>query len=137
MKKIVFIILIIFLVIPALGEAKEKDNLRSVFREIYEKSSWPVEGTDFDDIISPFGPRYYSSNENNFDWHRGLDIGADEGADVLSVKKGIFWEYDNYTGAGNTVIIRYEFPETTRFQGKELQYYYAYYMHLSDVPKKN
>ena len=136
MKKLVFIILTIFLFVPSVGEAKKKNNLRSVFRGIYEKSSWAVEGTDFDDIISPFGPRYYSSRENNFDWHRGLDISADEGANVLSVKKGTFWEYDTYSGAGKTVIIRYEFPEITRFQGKKLKYYYVYYMHLSDVPKK-
>ncbi|MBU0731919.1 M23 family metallopeptidase [Patescibacteria group bacterium] len=137
MKKGIFLIICAMLffgaVLPAQDALAGKDNnLRSQFKEIREKSSWPILGTDFDDIISPFGPRT-SWDGGDFYFHRGLDISADEGASIIAVKKGVVYDIDEYYGGGGrTVILRHDFPGEAKFFGRDLKYYYTLYMHMSE-----
>ena len=131
-----FILIIIFLIFPVFTvKASANNNLISTFKQIRKNTSWPIIGADFDDIISAFGPRYYSCQQH-YDWHRGLDIEANEGAQVVAVAKGKLYDVADYSGGGKTVIIRHKFSKGTKFKGKDLDYYYTYYMHLSKVGKK-
>lgn len=135
MKKGIFIIISILLFFGAAApaEAGKNNNLQKTFKQIRENTAWPVLGTDFDDIISPFGPRT-GWGGGDYYFHRGLDIGADEGASVVAVRKGKLYACEeSYGGGGKTIILRHRFPDGTKFFGRELTYYYTFYMHLSEM----
>ena len=131
MKK-VFLLIIIGGLISFPVFASSDNNLRSKFREIRKNSVWPVQGSSFDDIISPFGPRWLG----RYDWHYGTDIVADKGAKVLAPKKGELYSFENYGGGGKTVILQHEFPRGAKYLGEDLQYYYTFYLHLDKTTKK-
>lgn len=130
MKNKIFLLLILFIFLLPLHSLAVKDsNLRKQFKVIREKSVWPVKDTSFDQIISPFGPRWMG----RYDWHQGLDIKADQGTPVKAVKKGTVFAVENYSSGGKTVILRHQFSPGTKFKGQGLEYYYTFYMHLDEI----
>lgn len=128
-SKFLFFITICLFVFPLATDAEKNSNLRKQFKIINQTTVWPVKGTDVDQIVSPFGPRWVG----RYDWHFGLDIKADQGTAVKAVKKGEVFAVENYSGGGNTVILKHQFPNKTKFKGVELEYYYTFYMHLDTI----
>ena len=128
LKKIIIFVFLFLFAVPVLAE---KNNLNSYFIALREQTVWPVKDTDFDDIISAFGPRGF--NGTTYDFHRGLDIGAAEGTRVKAITDGVLYDVVTWSGAGNTVILQHTFNTPTYYHGKELTYYYTLYMHLSSA----
>lgn len=107
-------------------------SLRSAFTSIYPETTWPVSGTDAHDLESAFGPRIKESTDA-YDWHPGVDIKAAEGTEVFAAISGTLEEVTEFTNGGVTVILRHEFAQPVKFHGKTADYFYTYYMHLSEV----
>lgn len=128
MRKInvLFVLILLFFCVQTQAQ---NNNLRSQFQNINQTTVWPVKGGSYDDIISSFGPRTMYS-ESRYDFHRGLDIGAELDTKVKAVTDGELFYQTYWEGAGNTVVLRHTFTSPTYFQGKELNYYYTVYMHL-------
>lgn len=136
MKKVIlagFIALsLIAAALPAEASRLRTDSLTNAFVGIRTSTIWPVEGTGFDAIESAFGPRIKGSTDA-YDWHRGVDIDADEGTNVLAATDGELWDVKEYADGGMTVILRHAFPKTVSYKNLRLTYYYTFYMHLHDV----
>ena len=126
---IITFFLFLFCALPVFAET---NNLKAQFAVISEQTIWPVKGSTNQDIISIFGPRSMSS-DNRYDFHRGLDIAAEEGTKVKAVTDGVLFYMVTWEGAGNTVILQHEFQNPTYYHGRELKYYYTLYMHLSST----
>lgn len=79
--------------------------------------AWPVTGSDWDDITSTFGPRYY----NGYDTHRGLDVGGSTN-DIVSVDdEGIVVE----APINNSVFAVIKYPGTNNPNNEP--YFIRYY----------
>ena len=70
----------------------------------YEKGIWPIE--DYTDISSPYGERIHPiSGKHSF--HKGIDIPAPQGTDILSTDNGIVIFSGQQNGYGNVVKIKH------------------------------
>lgn len=127
LKKIILILLIL---LPSISLADANSNVRSYFSDLSNYTAWPVKKSTNQDIVSVFGPRYMYS-QSRYDWHRGLDIGADLDTKVKTAYDGELFYQVTWEGAGNTVIIKHSFDTPKYFQGKEIKYFYTVYMHLN------
>lgn len=107
-------------------------SLRSAFKSIYPETTWPLSGTDAHDLESAFGPRIKESTDA-YDWHSGVDIKATEGTEAFAATDGTLEEVTEFTNGGLTVILKHEFAPPVQFHGKKAEYFYTYYMHLSEV----
>lgn len=107
-------------------------SAQSAFESLRATAIWPVVGTTLDDVESTFGPRIRMP-ENEYDWHRGIDIDAAEGTPVVASVAGTLFDVRTFTDGGLTVILRHEFPVPVSYAGKTLTSYYTYSMHLADV----
>ncbi|MFM7102175.1 MAG: M23 family metallopeptidase [Verrucomicrobiota bacterium] len=125
--------LLLAVLVGRLAPAQAQVNaLTTLFAQIRTTTQWPVDGTGFDQMTSTFGPRLRLST-GAYDWHRGIDIDAPEGASVRAVLDGTFFGIRTYADGGLTVILQHTFPQPVVFQGRTLSQYYTFYMHLSSV----
>lgn len=90
----------------------EESRLKSDIGGNFNHGCWPVEG--FYDISSPYGYRIHPiSKEEKF--HKGVDIPADYGKDIVSTDYGVVTFSGQQNGYGNVVIV-------THFDGKVSKY---------------
>lgn len=108
------------------------NQVTSVFSNLRANMLWPVVGSSYDSITSTFGPRIQYSTKS-YDWHRGIDINAPLGTNVVAPTAGTFFGIRNYTDGGTSVILRHALPAKISYAGKSLSYYYTFYMHLDSV----
>jgi hypothetical protein len=109
------------------------------FQTLNDSSTvFPVSGMGYDDIESSFGPRNQVSVGGVYDWHRGIDIDGGSIGDpvgvysVVAAVNGTFYDYRQTTSGGHIVILRHDFDTPQSYQGKTLNYYYTWYLHLYD-----
>lgn len=111
----------------------------SFFLNIHEVSAsstvWPSESYE---IVSAFGPRLKASENNRYDFHRGIDISGEEGSDIFAIEDGeVFRVYEegssNYPGGGNVVVIEHEYEGNKKIKGTKITRYYSLYMHLDEI----
>lgn len=114
---------------PATASA---NDLPTVFAILRSSAVWPVQGGPLDAITSTFGPRIKVSS-GSYDWHRGIDMDAPEGTPVRASLPGTLFGVRTYADGGLTVILRHQFPHTVTFQGRSIQSFYTFSMHLSTV----
>ncbi len=90
----------------------EESRLKKDIGGNFNYGCWPVEG--FYDISSPYGYRIHPiSKEEKF--HKGVDIPADYGKDIVSTDYGVVTFSGKQNGYGNVVIV-------THFDGKVSKY---------------
>jgi hypothetical protein len=99
--------------------------------EVTRGNQFPVQGKTFDDIESSFGTRIQSST-GLYDFHRGIDIDGTQGDQILAPVNGLFWEYREFTGGGNTIILQHDLNATITYNSRTYDHYYTYYLHLFD-----
>lgn len=100
--------------------------------------NWPVNYVEpWTKINSPFGPRLKASENNRYDFHRGIDILGSPSDPVLAMSNGVvfgLYEADDansaYPTSGNVVVLEHTFMSPFVFHGKELSTYYTLYFHL-------
>ncbi len=109
--------------------------------EEYDDTQWPLDTILFS---SPFGPRLQASQEYRYDFHRGIDLKADEGTLVYAIADGeiyrTYYEGDAenpYPEGGTVVILRHETETPINFHGNEYTTYYSLYMHLNTITVEN
>ena len=112
--------------------ASAANDLPTVFALLRSSAVWPVQGGHLDAITSTFGPRIKVSS-GSYDWHRGIDMDAAEGTLVRAALPGTLFGVRNYADGGLTVILRHQFPYAVDFQGRSMQYFYTFSMHLSTI----
>ena len=110
----------------------QTNNLTAAFQTIRTTALWPVTGTTFDAVESTFGPRIKASS-GLYDWHRGIDIDAPEGAPVLATLDGTLFDITTYTAGGLTVILKHNFAVPVVYAGRTLNSFYTFHMHLSSL----
>lgn len=91
---------------------EEKNEELSLNNTEYLKGIWPVES--YKEISSPFGERIHPiTGKQSF--HKGIDIPAPQGTDILSCDDGIISFSGVMNGYGNVIKIKH-------FDGKETLY---------------
>lgn len=104
---------------------------------------------DFIDSVSPvknieissfFWPRLQASQDYAYDFHRWIDYHHDENVEIYAFAK---WEIyktylesdpnNPYKNSGTTVIIKHRLEKPYIFHGKEINYIYSLYAHLSEL----
>lgn len=99
---------------------------------------WPVNFSDpWTKVNSPFGPRLKASENNRYDFHRGIDILGTTVDPILAMADGIvFRTYEDgddsspYPDSGNVVILKHTLTEPYHFHHQEIFTYYTLYLHL-------
>ncbi len=116
-------------------EEKEKNNTEDI--QFYISTVWPTEQEVVD---SAFGPRIKSSDNNRYDFHRGIDIHGDLGEDIYSIADGKVvdvWlegqEGSPYPNGGTVVVIKHDFANSYPFHNENIDFFYTYYLHLNSV----
>lgn len=107
-------------------------SLRAAFKSISTETAWPLSGTSPHDLESAFGPRIKESTDA-YDWHPGVDMKAEEGTQVVAAVSGTLEEVVEFPNGGLTVILKHEFVQPVQFHGETAEFFYTYYMHLSEV----
>lgn len=99
---------------------------------------WPVNFTEpWKHINSTFGPRLKTSENNRYDFHRGIDILGTTTDPVLAMADGtVFRVYEDndanspYLDSGNVVIIKHTLTTPYYFHNQDIDTYYTLYFHL-------
>lgn len=99
---------------------------------------WPVNFTEpWTKINSPFGPRLKASENNRYDFHRGIDILGTTSDPVLAMADGtVFRIYEDgddnspYSDSGNVIILKHTLTSPYYFHHQEIYTYYTLYLHL-------
>lgn len=112
----------------------------------YDATQWPVcfQGPAHQHcppaLSAPFGPRIKASDNDRYDFHRGIDIPAPIGTPVKAMADGVIFRVyraddagSPYPDGGNVVILRHEFDQPFMFHGHKRQYYYSHYLHLNTI----
>jgi murein DD-endopeptidase MepM/ murein hydrolase activator NlpD len=99
-------------------------------RPLFADAAWPVSNPDFS---SPFGSRLKASEDDRYDFHRGIDIPGTRGQAVTAIADGeVYRTYAEddpnsaYPGLGNAIVIRHEADATIDFHGSHTEYYSIY-----------
>ncbi|MFH0818824.1 MAG: M23 family metallopeptidase [Patescibacteria group bacterium] len=119
--------IILALGLPLVSFASAKNNIIKTFYSLRSESVWPVKDTTSDNIISPFGVRWLG----RYDWHYGLDIGADRDTEVLAPQAGTVYKIWDYSESGRTIILEHDFEDGVRFKNQDIKHYYTWYLHLN------
>ena len=102
------------------------------FANLRDLVYWPTPESTPDQISSTFGPRLKLSSGFRYDWHRGLDIKANLGDDVLASYDGTVIRAEEIGDAGLTVILEHTFKDSNvQFHGQIVDKWYTHYNHLS------
>ncbi len=115
---------------PVSTSDTDSANLQQAMESLHGDTVFPAPTKDYSDIGSTFMYRT-EIDTNSSDFHRSIDIGGDEGDNIVAVYPGIFWGYRNYTGAGRTIRLRHEFPQPFTYKGRTIRYFYTWYSHLN------
>jgi hypothetical protein len=96
-RRLILTVLVVFVTAGLRAESlwAQTNNLTAAFQTIRTNALWPVSGTTFDAVESTFGPRIKASS-GLYDWHRGIDIDAPEGAPVLATLDGTLFDIVTY-----------------------------------------
>jgi murein DD-endopeptidase MepM/ murein hydrolase activator NlpD len=101
----------------------------------YDQTQWPTDSTF---LSSAFGPRLMSSEDNRYDYHRGIDIPGSTGDLVYAVADGeVYSTYvENepgtpYPSGGTTVVLRHTADVPYAHHGISFSTYYSLYQHLN------
>ena len=108
----------------------DSENLQQAMESLHDDTVFPVPNGDYSDIGSTFMYRT-EIDTNSSDFHRAIDIGGDEGDNIVAAYPGIFWGYRNFNGAGRTVRLRHEFPQPFTYKGRTISHFYTWYSHLN------
>ena len=93
---------------------------------------WPAPESAMDKISSTFGPRLKFSSGLRYDWHRGVDISANTGDDILASYDGTVLKAEEIGSGGLTIILQHEFKDSNvEFHGQTVNKWYTHYNHLS------
>ncbi len=100
----------------------------------------PVEDVDFT-VSSTFGPRLKSSEDNRYDFHRGIDIPGERGDAILAIAAGeIVKVYDEgstaYPNGGRVVVVQHTVIDDFTFRGTQITQYNSLYLHLDSFSAK-
>lgn len=110
-------------------DQEEQNKIFSCLKSSSKKAGWknlPLNTPTDGYITSLFGGIRYKNGQPTGNYHKGVDIGADEGQNVFSVANGKVILAEKFVYFGNTVIIDH---------GQGLS---SVYMHLSEIyVKKN
>lgn len=84
---------------------------------------------------SPFGPRLQASDNDRYDFHRGLDLPGTRGDPVYAVASGTIYKAyaegsATYPDGGNVVIVEHTLDDPFVFRGISTSTIYTVYMHL-------
>lgn len=118
-------------------------SLQQAMRSLHEGTFFPVTDESLTDIGSTFMYRQKTSTTGapRSDLHRAIDIenqAGETGDIVRAVYPGVFLEYrESDKGGGNVIKLRHEFPESFRFKGKKIEYFYTWYSHLNSKSTPN
>lgn len=83
-------------------------------------------------LASPFGPRPLASENNRYDFHRGIDIATDVGTPVFAIANGVVTIAGEHTSYADPLVqLRHYRPGYASCQGTGC--YHSNYMHLSSV----
>jgi murein DD-endopeptidase MepM/ murein hydrolase activator NlpD len=127
----VTLVICIGLLIPGFLFAKtDEHSFQQEMTSLHSSSVWPVVGTDVSSTRSTFGPRHQSGR---YDFHRGIDIAADEGTPVLSVLNAEVVKVKEFDGLGTTVITRSTLGDSVLWHDYAVEELYLYYGHLSEA----
>ncbi|WP_050434236.1 M23 family metallopeptidase [Chondromyces crocatus] len=85
---------------------------------------WPV-GGDAQRLSSTFGPRLQVGRNMSYDFHRGIDIPAEEGTSVLAIAKGVVKRAGDDPAYSDTMV------QVEHCDGADC--YYSNYLHLSEA----
>lgn len=102
------------------------------FNAIKSQTLFPVSGHSFEHLESTFGPRVRVST-GGYDFHAGIDIDAPLNTPVLALYNAELWDVVTFANGGLTVVLRHSFPNPVDYNGKSLQYFYTFHMHLNSV----
>lgn len=111
----------------------------SFFFNIHEVSAsptvWPSESYE---IVSAFGPRLKASENNRYDFHRGIDIEGKKGSDIFAIEDAeVFRVYEEgssaYPSGGNVIVLEHSYEKNLKIKGTKVSRYYSLYMHLDDM----
>jgi len=96
--------------------------------------TYPVEESSFA-FSSVFGPRLKASEDDRYDFHRGIDIPGTNGQEVFAIADGSFYKaYEegssSYPNGGNVVVISHNLDGVSSFHDQEVTRFYSVYMHL-------
>lgn len=86
--------------------------------------SWPLDG-DARRLSSTFGPRLQAGRGMVYDFHRGIDIAAEEGTDLYALAAGVVKRAGEDPGFQDPVV------QIEHCEGGDC--WYSTYMHLSDA----
>eukprot|EP00052_Salpingoeca_macrocollata_P033350 m.8122 g.8122 ORF g.8122 m.8122 type:complete len:330 (+) comp5027_c0_seq2:225-1214(+) len=123
--------LLVFLLLAA-SAASALNPIAQYFESIRADTVWPVVGTSAADMSSTFGPRVRASC-GCYDFHRGIDIHANIGDDIIAPYDAQFYDVQTYNDGGLTVRLRHVLSPAISHNGKTIRYYYTYYMHMDSV----
>ncbi len=115
---------------PLTTSNPDSENLQQAMESLHGDTVFPVPNGDYRDIGSTFMYRT-EIDTNSEDFHRAIDIGGDEGDNIVATYPGTFWGYRNYSGAGRTVRLRHKFPQSFTYKGRTVSYFYTWYSHLN------
>jgi hypothetical protein len=126
---LVILMVIVSLAVPVLhdvgtitAEPPNDESPASLAEEL--QTRWPISNsTTPDEMRSPFGPRIQSGV--GYDFHRGMDLPALEGTQVVAIMAGVVRLAGDYPFYSQPVVqVRHEYNGST---------FYANYQHLSTV----
>lgn len=88
---------------------------------------WPLSGTKTraGRFSSTFGPRLKASENDSFDFHRGIDLSAPLGSPIYAVADGVVEIAGEHPGYDNTVV-------QLRHEDADGEVFYSNYLHLRD-----
>ncbi|PQJ79719.1 peptidoglycan DD-metalloendopeptidase family protein [Polaribacter porphyrae] len=119
--------------------AEVKNNVFTVFDEDgfkvkYVDNSniqWPNGGVS--DIDSPFSHRIMSNDD--FDFHRGIDIVGNEGENIYAVADGVVNWYKNQSDTSDSriVSIKHTMDTPMYFHGQVIEHYFSMYYHVNEM----
>ncbi len=108
----------------------DSENLQQAMESLHGDTVFPVPNGDYRDIGSTFMYRT-EIDTNSEDFHRAIDIGGEEGDNIVAAYPGTFWGYRNYSGAGRTVRLQHKFPQPFTYKGRTVSHFYTWYSHLN------